>query len=151
MSFEIRKAALVDMGPALQLDRETFGTDAWTFLDYGAVFADSSIKKFTALVDGQFAGFAAMEFDSGQKAACLMTLAVRPEFRNKGIGSALLKKCEEAFSDYNYYLNVDEENKPAICLYERAGYHQTGIDPEYYMNKHDAVIMEKTINNNPGL
>ena len=145
MSFEIRKTALADLGPALQLDREAFGADAWTFLDYGAVFADRSVKKFTALVDGQFAGFAAMAFDSGQKAACLMTLAVRPEFRNKGIGSALLKKCEEAFSDYNYYLNVDIENKSAIRLYKRAGYHQTGIDPEYYMNKHDAIIMEKHI------
>lgn len=143
MSFEIRKAVLTDMGPALQLDREAFGIDAWTFLDYGAVFTDRTVKKFTALVDRQFAGFAAMWFDSGHNAACLMTLAVRPEFQNRGIGSALLKKCEDAFPDDNYYLNVDIENKSAIRLYEHAGYHRTGIDPEYYMNKHDAIIMEK--------
>ena len=146
MSYVIRKAALSDLGPALQLDKETFGVDAWTFLDYMGVFSIRSIKKFTAEEDGTFAGFASMEFDHQKKAACLMTLAVRPEFRNRGIGTALLTACEEAFPGRKYYLNVDTANEPAIRLYERAGYRQTDIEPQYYLNGHDAIIMEKREN-----
>lgn len=143
MSYVIRKAALSDLSPALQLDREAFGVDAWTVLDYIGVFSIRSVKKFTATAEGQFAGFASMEFDPQRKAACLMTLAVRPEFRNRGIGAALLTTCEEAFPGKNYYLNVDTANGPAIRLYERAGYRQTAIEPEYYLNGHDAIVMEK--------
>ena len=83
MSYVIRKAVLSDLGPALQLDREAFGVDAWTFLDYMGVFSIRSVKNFTAEEDGQFAGFASIEFDHQKKAACLMTLAVQPEFRNR--------------------------------------------------------------------
>ena len=72
-----------------------------------------------------------------------MTLAVRPEFRKRGIGTALLRTCEEAFPGRNYYLNADTANEEAIRLYERSGYRQTGIEPGYYLNGHDAIIMEK--------
>ena len=88
MVFEIRKAELRDLGPALALDREAFGPDAWTVMDYAAVFSENSVKKFTAVSGGKFAGFGASEWDREQNAVCLMTLAVRPEFRGRGIGFA---------------------------------------------------------------
>ena len=142
MVFEIRKAELRDLGPALALDREAFGPDAWTVMDYAAVFSESSVKKFTAVTGGKFAGFGASEWDREQNAVCLMTLAVRPEFRSQGIGSALLKAMEEAFGKSSaVYLYVDTENETAIRLYLRAGYEQTGMIPSYYMNGHDAIIM----------
>ena len=142
MVFEIRKAELRDLGPALALDREAFGPDAWTVMDYAAVFSENSVKKFTAVSGGKFAGFGASEWDREQNAVCLMTLAVRPEFRGRGIGSALLKAMEEAFGkSSDVYLYVDTENETAVRLYSRAGYKQTGIIPSYYMNGHDAIIM----------
>ena len=142
MSYVIRKAVLSDLGPALQLDREAFGLDAWTVMDYAAVFSENSVKKFTAVSGGKFAGFGASEWDREQNAVCLMTLAVRPEFRGRGIGSALLKAMEEAFgTSSDVYLYVDIENETAVRLYRRAGYKQTGIIPSYYMNGHDAIVM----------
>lgn len=143
MCFEIRKAMIGDLGPAEQLDRETFGVDAWTILDYAGVFSFRSVRKFTALVDGKFAGFAAAEYDRERKAVCMMTLAVRPEYRKRGIGAALLQQCEDAFPAESYYLTVDIDNQNAIRLYERAGYRQTGIQKNYYLNGHDALVMEK--------
>ena len=142
MVFEIRKAELRDLGPALALDREAFGPDAWTVMDYAAVFSENSVRKFTAVSGGKFAGFGASEWDREQNAVCLMTLAVRPEFRGRGIGSALLKAMEEAFgTSSDVYLYVDIENETAVRLYRRAGYKQTGIIPSYYMNGHDAIVM----------
>ena len=142
MVFEIRKAELRDLGPALAQDREAFGPDAWTVMDYAAVFSENSVRKFTAVSGGKFAGFVASEWDREQNAVCLMTLAVRPEFRGRGIGSALLKAMEEAFGkSSDVYLYVDIENETAVRLYRRAGYKQTGIIPSYYMNGHDAIVM----------
>ena len=132
------------MGAAMQLDRETFGVDAWSILDFTGLFSFREIKKFSAFVDGKFAGFAASEYDHSHEAVCLMTIAVRPEYRNRGIGSALLIRCEEAFDAHRFRLNVDIENHSAIRLYQQAGYHQTGIDKAYYLNGHDALIMEKS-------
>ena len=141
MCFEIRKAELRDLGPALALDREAFGPDAWTVLDYAAVFSENNVKKFTAVSGGKFAGFGAAEWDREQHAVCLMTLAVRPEFRNRGVGSALLRTMEKAFGDADVYLHVDTENENAVRLYRKAGYKETGRIPSYYMNGHDAIIM----------
>lgn len=144
MDFEIREAMPGDFGAVLQLDKEAFGPDAWTIPDFLGVFSFRTVKKFTALVNGKFAGFAASEYDRTRKAVCLMTLAVRSEYRRRGIGTALLMRCEEAFQAGKYFLNADAENTAAIRLYERAGYRQTGVDRAYYMNGHDAVLMEKT-------
>ena len=144
MCFEIRKAEIRDLGPALALDREAFGPDAWTVMDYAAVFSENNVKKFTAVSAGKFAGFGASEWDRKQNAVCLLTLAVLPEFRNRGIGSALLQAMENAFGRSDVYLYVDTENDAAIRLYRRAGYEQAGTIPSYYMNGHDALIMEKS-------
>lgn len=143
MCFEIRPAKLNDIGAAHQLDQISFGVDAWSMLDYAGVFSFPGVKKYTAIFNGKFAGFAAVEYDPLRKAVCLMTLAVAPQYRQKGIGFALLKHCEDAFPRKHFYLNVDIENQAAIRLYEKAGYQRTGIEPAYYMNGHDALIMEK--------
>lgn len=143
MCFEIRSSLPGDLGPALRLDRVAFGPDAWTFLDYAWVFTTGVVKKFTAVAEGRFAGFAAAELDNKEGAMCMLTLAVSPEFRRKGIGAALLEECEKAFPDVPSFLYVDNKNGSAIRLYQRAGYEVKGIHPSYYMNGHDALVMEK--------
>ena len=144
MCFEIRKAKISDLGAAQRLDQEAFGVDAWSILDFAGLFSFSSARKFTAAVDGNFAGFAASEYDSERGAVCLMTLAVRPEYRGRGIGTALIKACEEAFPGMDCYLTVDCENESAIRLYQQLGYQKTDVRPAYYFNGHDAWEMEKS-------
>ena len=144
MSFEIRKAVLSDLGSAYRLDQVSFGKDAWTMMDYIGLFSFPGTEKFSAWVGGSFAGFAASELDKEENAVNLLTLAVSPEFRRQGIGASLLARCEKAFGRYPVYLYVDAENGPAIRLYRKAGYTQTDILRAYYMNGHDALVMEKS-------
>ena len=145
MCFEIRQSVHGDLPDALKLDKEAFGKDAWTILDYISVFSDPSICRLTAVTEGKFAGFAAAELDEENR-VYLLTLAVRPEFRRKGIGAALLGSCEDAFEASGACLFTDDQNQAAIGLYESAGYRTVGRIPGYYMNGHDALIMEKTWN-----
>ncbi len=143
MCFTIRKAVLSDLGPALALDREVFGVDAWTIMDYAGAFSDRGVKKFTAEADGKFAGFAASDLEGNSGNVCLLTLAVVPQYQRRGIGSALLGAIESAFGDRASFLYVDAANETAIRLYRRAGYVQKGVIPAYYMNGHDALIFHK--------
>ena len=145
MCYTIRKSALRDLGPALALDREVFGADAWTVMDYMGVFSDSGVKKFTAESENEFAGFGASEFDRETGAVCLLTLAVAPRYQRRGIGRGLLGAIESAFGNQLVYLYVDIQNDTAIRLYKKAGYEQTGVIPGYYMNGHDALVFNKDL------
>lgn len=59
----------------------------------------------------------------GKKNICFHTLYVRPLYRNKGIGKALLKKGMQIAKKMGIrmYLNVNPLNKLALDLYEKMG------------------------------
>lgn len=59
------------------------------------------------------------------KKAFLLLLGVRSDYRNKGIASALLRDSIEILRKYGIgkvYLNVDEDNGPAMRLYTKFGF-----------------------------
>ncbi|MCX6775439.1 MAG: GNAT family N-acetyltransferase [Candidatus Micrarchaeota archaeon] len=96
---------------------------------------------FVVVVDGVVAGFA--DFKLMERKVKLMGLAVDPEFRQMGIGSALLAKiCEVAVREGKSaaYLQVKQSNPPAIKLYQRNGFVITrevekGAESFYVMSK----------------
>jgi [ribosomal protein S18]-alanine N-acetyltransferase len=77
----------------------------------------------------------------------VMNVAVDPEFRRKGIASALLERLFERTSDderRGYTLEVRVSNAGAIRLYEQLGFEPRGIRRGYYTdNREDALIMWK--------
>jgi len=78
---------------------------------------------FVAVVDGVVAGFA--DYKLMERKVKLMGLAVDCEFRQIGIGSALLSKiCEFAAREgkSEIYLQVKQNNLPAIKLYQSNGF-----------------------------
>jgi len=65
----------------------------------------------------------------------LMTLAVRPDSRRKGIGRTLLSGFEHAAAARGVseiYLEVAETNTAARALYAAAGYVSAGFRRDYY-------------------
>jgi ribosomal-protein-alanine N-acetyltransferase len=77
----------------------------------------------------------------------LMNVAVDPDLRDNGIGTALLSKLLEEVGDpaARYTLEVRTSNTGAIRLYERFGFRAAGLRRRYYQdNGEDAVIMWRT-------
>jgi ribosomal-protein-alanine N-acetyltransferase len=72
-------------------------------------------------------------------------LAIRPELRGQGLGSRLLQAviAEAARLGASYAtLEVRRSNLPAIRLYERAGFSQAGVRPNYYSKPiEDALVL----------
>ena len=95
--------------------------------------------------NGVFAGYVGSQSVLGE--ADMMNLAVKPDYRRRGIGEALVLalvdglKAQEVSS---LTLEVRASNEPAIALYEKLGFYQVGRRPGYYRSpREDALILRK--------
>ncbi len=78
----------------------------------------------------------------------VMSIAVLPEYRGRGIGSALLKTLEESLIEdgvQRIYLEVSQNNKEGLRLYRKFGYRMIGVKPKYYPDGSDAYVMVKEV------
>jgi ribosomal-protein-alanine N-acetyltransferase len=77
--------------------------------------------------------------------AHIVTIAVRPEQRRRGIGEVLLIAALEAALESGQEeatLEYRISNKAARALYEKYGFEQVGVRARYYSdNQEDAVLM----------
>ena len=65
----------------------------------------------------------------------ILTLAVHPDHRRKGLASALLTDLQTLATQnhkHRIFLEVKSTNTPAISLYLKAGFVQTGCRKNYY-------------------
>jgi len=74
----------------------------------------------------------------------LISIAVRPDSRRKGLGEALLVELEKRLSNERpLRLEVRQTNLAAIHLYSKKGFTKTGLAEGYYGDGENAIIMEK--------
>ena len=95
-------------------------------------------------------GFCLARLSNGE--AEIITMAIKPEFQQKGIGySILIKTIQliEKTSCKTIFLEVASDNVAGIRLYSKAGFNKCGIRKNYYQisngKKADAIIMKKTL------
>ena len=76
----------------------------------------------------------------------LISIAVRPDSRRKGLGEALLVELEKRLSKGRpLRLEVRQSNLAAIHLYSKRGFTKTGLAEGYYGDGENAVTMEKKV------
>jgi len=78
----------------------------------------------------------------------IISIGVAPIARRTGTASALLQIMENDIKQNGVktiFLEVDDKNIPALELYKKHGFVNTGVRPHYYENGHDAIIMKKEI------
>jgi len=74
----------------------------------------------------------------------LISIAVRPDSRRKGLGEALLVELEKRLSkERPLRLEVRQSNLAAIQLYSKRGFTKTGVADGYYGDGESAITMEK--------
>ncbi len=77
----------------------------------------------------------------------ITNVAVLPEYRQLGVGTALMKKLDDLarLEKLSFIsLEVRTSNQKAISLYEKFGYKTEGVRKNFYDNpKEDALIMTK--------
>ncbi len=80
----------------------------------------------------------------------IASIAVHPDFRRRGIGSALLRdifsNARRNFpSAKQLELQVAVENLPARSLYSKFGFEEKGIIVDYYGPREDAILMQRSL------
>ena len=98
-----------------------------------------------ALSDGQVVGYIGSQSVEGE--SDMMNVAVAPEYRRQGIAEQLVLRLVAALQargNHSLALEVRASNDAAISLYEKLGFVQVGLRPNYYRNpKEDALILRK--------
>ena len=152
MEIIIRGATVADSRLIADLSVKTFYE---TYAAYNTVadmekytnshFRESQVRKeikekkqtyFLCHCNGTAAGYATLRNQnhpvelSGVKAAEIGRIYVLKEYKNRGIGRALILQCAETAALEGFqrlWLGVWQENLPAISFYEKNGFSKIGV------------------------
>ena len=143
--IRVRIAKSSDLDDIYELDMQTFAMP-WSkeALSYDILENDNAFV-IVAEYEGEFAGYA--DIWTVLDEADLNSIAVRVDFRRKGIGDAIMLAMTEMLSANGVEtinLEVRVSNMPAIKLYKKYGFKECGVRPGYYLdNGEDALIMKR--------
>ena len=74
----------------------------------------------------------------------ILNIAIDVPYQHKGYGKQLLSYFLDQFNeDSSIHLEVRKSNFPAINLYLKCGFLETGTRRGYYSNGEDAIIMQR--------
>ena len=140
----------VDIGPArwrelravARLQRRAFRPAlAYGLTTLVVLRALPSVRFLVARSADEVLGCAIGDPHEGQ--ARVINLAVDPEVRRRGVGTALLRALEAALPQGDIILMVEADNDGAQALYRREGYLQVGAAADYYGRGRPGIWMQK--------
>jgi len=96
-------------------------------------------------IDNEILAYAVMSIGAGE--AHILTLVVREDYRNGGLGNMFMQYMLNIAKKHRVtimLLEVRPSNSGAILLYRKLGFNEVGVRPNYYPaenGREDAVIM----------
>ena len=142
-AVEIRRLTFADLPQVVAIERRAF-TTPWSLAMFVLELSKPSGICLAAEVESELVGY--MVCSRYDTVWHLMNIAVEPDWRRRGIGSALLQALlERVGDDAQVTLEVRRSNHGAVTLYEQFGFRSAGVRRRYYAdNGEDAVIMWRT-------
>jgi ribosomal-protein-alanine N-acetyltransferase len=142
-AVDIRALMLSDLNGIEDIEHRSYDTP-WSRSMFAGELAKPASLCLGAFEGEQLAGY--LIVSRYVDAWHVMNIAVSPDFRRRGIATALLQRLFELTDDRSgqrgYTLEVRLSNEGAIMLYERLGFTARGIRRGYYTdNREDALIM----------
>ncbi len=143
-NIKIRKMDLKDL-KVIENNLEEDFDDFWTSSVLENELKLENSKYLVAILNDEIVGFAGVKITLDE--ADIMNIVTKKDRRNNGIASALLHElieiCKEA-QLASIFLEVNENNTPAISLYEKFGFDKISIRKNYYQGD-NAIIMKIAI------
>ena len=145
MDFKIDKMSLEDLISIKDILTTEFD-DFWNYEILKSELESNNSYFFVAKnISGEIVGFAGIKVILDE--ADIMNIVIKKTYRNQGIGTLLLENLILLAKDLNIstlFLEVNEQNKPAIHLYEKLGFEKLGVRKKYY-NNNNGIIMKKNL------
>jgi ribosomal-protein-alanine N-acetyltransferase len=143
LPFEIHTASWRDVGELRTLEQECFAQDAWPLIELLASLTMPGLVRLKAVCDNQMVGFVGADAERENHLGWITTIGVRPAWRRRGIGRALLAAAETAMAQPRVRLCVRKSNAGAVDMYLQEGYQPVDLWKSYYIGGEDALVMEK--------
>lgn len=130
----------------MEIERNSFTADTFSENTFLSLYRRCSNLFIAAEVDKIITGY--MVTCSYWKRGRVISIAVDPIYRRKGIGSALVNfTLNQLRASYikTLELEVRITNSEGICFWKSLGFFILKIVPNYYIDGTDALIMRKLI------
>jgi ribosomal-protein-alanine N-acetyltransferase len=105
----------------------------WSEQEVEGLLVDRHVIAHRAIIGGKFIGFIMSRLVEDE--AEILSVAVAGRQQGRGLARKLLTlhlRRLAGLGARTVFLEVDEHNKPAIRLYDRAGFHEISRRPNYY-------------------
>ncbi len=158
-SFIIRNVRMEDINDIIMINRLSLPENYpyYFFVDH---VKDYDKAFYVAEVNGEVVGYIMPRIELGfsnlkslpslVKKGHVVSIAVLEAYRNRGIGTALLKasmkSMKEDYGAEEVYLEVRVSNYPAISVYEKLGFMKIKVLKHYYADGEDAYLMATPLN-----
>ena len=142
--MRIRSAGIEELPEVQQIEEACFNEERYPPDVLSAMLAEEGFETFLA-EDGELLGSATVNYRRDMVAAQLVSIAVLPAHRGKGVAKALLAEAEERVrrrGARRMVLQVNVLNVAAINLYLHEGYVLQGMIGDYYGDGKDAYFMD---------
>lgn len=151
MAFTLRAAVPEDFPSLYALDQACFAPGiSWSKAELQYFLRYPGNLAVVAEEEARVAGFAiaGVQRRRGARVGRLITIDVDPALRRRGIGHLLIETIEERLRTDGVaaiLLEVAVDNLAAQEFYARHGFVKTGRLPGYYLDRIDALVMEKPL------
>jgi ribosomal-protein-alanine N-acetyltransferase len=155
-TFKLRKFTPDDLQAVMQINRETLPENYsdYFFMDLYERFPETFI---VADEEGKIAGYIMCRVEVGLsnfglggliRKGHVVSIAVLPRYRRKGIAQALLNTAMDSMRFYKakqFYLEVRVTNDAGVALYKKLEFEVSRSVHGYYSDGEDAYVMTKKL------
>ena len=142
-NLEIRRASLDDIADIVLLESQNDEWDLnWTETGVRQSFDNPNYRCYLAYSGGEVKGMISVMLLAGE--AEILRVVVLNSSRLNGVGVQMIEYVKETMRESKekaIFLEVNNQNYPALSLYQKCGFREVGRRPDYYGEHQDAVLM----------
>ena len=156
-TFQVRRFREADLERVVEINRKCL-PENYTSHFFLELYRSNPEAFLVAEADGEVVGYVMCRVEHGisdllrfrlTRRGHVVSLAVLPEYRLRGLATLLMVKAlENLYEKYacqEAYLEVRVSNKPAINLYHKLGFKESRTLPHYYIDGEDAFLMSRRL------
>ena len=146
MMVKIRQLKEKDLEKIAHYEKEIFKNDSFSLDTLEKFKRDKYFIGLVAEEESEIVGYLFVSYFGNE--SNILKIAVDRFYRKQGIAKKLLTQMIDELREIcveNLFLEVDENNEPAINLYRAFGFEKTRIRYAYYKDGANAIEMIKKI------
>ena len=150
--YQVRLCDRDDITAVIDINAETL-PEHYSDYFYYEILTEFPETFLVAELDGSVVGYVMCRIEYGfshlrrlglARKGHVVSIAVREAHRGKGVGTLLMRTCQDAMlkkAATESYLEVRVSNTEAVALYQRLGYKVSGRLEAYYKDGEAALLM----------